>query len=65
MFIRGGGTAMRETDAILQAILYHHEKAKSVRECINAVKVMCNKENLDAVKARLAEEAEEEKAAGN
>ena len=52
---------VRETDAILQSILYQVKKAKTVVECVNAVEVMCNKENLDAVEAKLASEKEQEK----
>jgi len=52
---------MRETDAILQVILYQAEKAQSVKEIRNVIRAMCSKENLDAVKAQLAEEAEDDK----
>jgi hypothetical protein len=56
--------AVRETDAILQAILYQVKKAKTVDECINAVEVMCNKENLDAVEAKLSSEKEKKNTKG-
>ncbi|MCL2018286.1 MAG: hypothetical protein FWG70_00885 [Oscillospiraceae bacterium] len=53
----------RETDAILQSILYHHRKAKinsgTIDDCIRAVEAMCTKENLDAIEALLAKEREE------
>ncbi|MCL2082912.1 MAG: hypothetical protein FWH04_06730 [Oscillospiraceae bacterium] len=46
---------MRETDAILQSILFSAETSKDLEECIEKIKVMCTKENLDAVNALLAE----------
>ena len=50
----------RETDAILQGILYQQSKIKkdggSIEDCLKVVKSMCTKENLDAVKALLAED---------
>jgi len=49
---------MRETDALLQTILYQLEKADNIVQARRAIRVMCNKENLDAVAAQLAEEAE-------
>ena len=54
--------AMRETDAILQGILYQQRKIKmkqgSVDDCIHTVEAMCTKENLDAVEALIAKEKE-------
>lgn len=51
---------MRETDALLQAILYQAEKAKSVKEIKRFIKSMCTKENLDAVAVLLQEEKDDE-----
>ncbi|MCL2071775.1 MAG: hypothetical protein FWH07_06030 [Oscillospiraceae bacterium] len=53
----------RETDAILQSILFQHRKSKefengSIDDCIVAVEAMCTKENLDAVEALIAREKE-------
>ena len=52
----------RETDAILQGILYQQRKIKlnagTIDECIRTVEAMCTKENLDAVEALLAKEKE-------
>ncbi|MCL2070654.1 MAG: hypothetical protein FWH07_00255 [Oscillospiraceae bacterium] len=52
----------RETDAILQSILYQQNKIKknagTIDECIEAVEAMCTKENLDAVKALMAKDNE-------
>jgi len=53
---------MRETDAILQSILYHHKNAKNVQDCIDAVEIMCNKENIDAVEAKIAAKKKEKEA---
>jgi len=52
---------MRETDAILQSILYQLKKEKefgkgSLSKGILSVEAMCSKENLDAVEALLAKE---------
>jgi hypothetical protein len=52
---------VRETDALLQTILYQLEKSENIIQARRAVRVMCNKENLDAVAAQLAEEAEEDR----
>ena len=46
---------MRETDAILQSILYQIEIAESLEDAKEAVKAMCNKENLDAVRVLVDE----------
>jgi hypothetical protein len=46
----------RETDAILQSLLYQLEHAKTLEDARNAVRAMCTKENIDAVKALLADE---------
>ena len=56
---------MRETDALLQTILYQLEKADNIVQARRAIRVMCNKENLDAVAAQLAEEAEADRKKSN
>jgi hypothetical protein len=49
---------MRETDAILQAILYQVEVSETKDDIKTFVKSMCNKQNLDAVAVLLQERSE-------
>ena len=45
----------RETDAILQSLLFQLELADSLEDARDAVRAMCTKENIDAVKVLLAD----------
>ena len=47
---------MRETDAILQSILYQLETTEDIEKARMAVRAMCTKENIDAVTALIAGE---------
>ena len=45
----------KETEVILRAVLYHTMKAKSVKEIEHAIKAMCSKDDIAAVKEQIAE----------
>jgi len=54
----------RETDAILQSILFHIRREKEfgkgdIVKILRAVEAMCTKENLDAVEVLITKEREE------
>ena len=55
---------MPETTAILRSLLYHIEKAKTVKEAIAAVKVMCTKDDIAAVEQQIADEQNESEETG-
>jgi len=45
-----------ETTVLLRTILYQAMKAKSTDEIINAISVMCSKEDIATVKEQLEQE---------
>lgn len=55
---------MRETDAILQAILFQTRISKSIDEVKEFVMSMCSKENLDAVEVLIQAKHDREKKQG-
>ena len=46
-----------ETTVILRTTLYQAMKAKSKEEIVNAISVMCSKEDIATVKEQIAKEA--------
>jgi hypothetical protein len=47
-----------ETTVILRSILYQAKKAGTVSEVINAIEVMCSKDDVAAVNEQIAKEKE-------
>ena len=45
-----------ETTAILRTTLYQTMKAKTVEEAVDAISVMCSKEDIATVKEQIAKE---------
>jgi hypothetical protein len=45
-----------ETTVILRTILYQAMKAKTKEEIVNAISVMCSKEDIATVKEQIAKE---------
>ena len=50
-----------ETTVILRTTLYQAMKAKNTEEIVNAISVMCSKEDIATVKEQIAREKAEEK----
>jgi hypothetical protein len=48
-----------ETTAILRSTLYHAMKAKTTKDVVNAISVMCSKEDIATVKEQIAREQAE------